>query len=774
MTPQEHQDTTADRPAPPAEQAAAQRRPPRRAWRWVAGIFALLLALLVAAVLFIIYADLNRYKPWIERKVSEATGRSFSIAGPLSAQWQWPQPLDTGWRHWIPGVTLHAQQLTLGNPVDFGTPEAPERAVAGLPVLPARKGLAPAEAKSEDTTQDKSRGKAEAKAETKAEAKAQAKADAKSEPAVALAASAAADQAARDPATMGSVARASASLRLWPLLARQLQIDTLVLEEPDIVLARRKDGSNNWKFERPEPSDRPWQFDVDRLQIKQGWLGYLDGKIDLAVRARLATIDDAPAGSPYGMGFVLTGRYGKAQVTGQGKGGPVLSLREREVDYPLQFSARAGNISATAEGILANPVALSGLDFDVTLKGFSMADLYPLTGLVLPNTPTFDTRGHLTGSLEPGKAVWKYEDFRGKVGRSDLQGNLTYTSGKPRAKLVGDMRSEQLRLADLIPVLGTSEAKAQTARATGGKILPDKTFDIGRWNAMDVDLKFDGKHVVSSDKLPIDALSTHAILKEGVLRLDPLRFGVAKGKFDTVVVLDSNQKPLKGEIKGTVQGLKLSALFPKVALMEKSLGQMDGAIALSAQGNSIAKLAATSTGEFKLFVRDGTLSRQLLDLAALNVGSVVVAKLFGDDKEVKLQCAVADFAVRQGVAQTRVAKLATPEANVEATGTIDLRNEQLDLLIKPESLEWKFFSLRTPLYVRGPFSQPKVGPQAGPLLLRAGAAAAAVAIAPIALALVPITVPGAEDDANCSQLLAQGRAAVQAGNKGANKKPQAR
>ena len=119
-------------------------------------------------------------------------------------------------------------------------------------------------------------------------------------------------------------------------------------------------------------------------------------------------------------------------------------------------------------------------------------------------------------------------------------------------------------------------------------------------NKADLDLKFDGKHIVSSDKLPIDALSTHATLKNGVLRLDPLRFGIAQGKFDTVVSLDSNKKPLQGEIRGTVAGLKLSALFPKVELMQKSLGQMDGALALSAQGNSVAKLLGTSTGEFKV------------------------------------------------------------------------------------------------------------------------------------------------------------------------------
>jgi len=744
-----NQNNTSDT-SPPSPPPATSKPRRHRVLRWVAGIIAVLLALLVAVILFIIYYDLNRAKPWIEQKVSEATGRSFSIDGPLSAEWHWPQPLDTGWRHWIPGVTLHAEQLELGNPAEFSTPEAPERAITGLPALPARKAL------KASAPQGEEKPVAGQSANT---------------PAVAARADGAStgDAPARDASTMASIAHASASLRLWPLLWRQLQIDTLVLDEPDIVFARYKDGKVNWQFERREPSAKPWQFDVGELRIRQGWLGYLDGTIDLAVRARLASIDNAPADSPYGLGFALTGRYGKANVTGEGRGGPVLSLREQEVNYPLQFSARAGSVAATAEGILANPIKLSGMDFDVTLKAASMADLYPLTGLVLPNTPAFETRGHLTGSLEPEKAVWKYEDFRGKVGRSDLQGSLTYTSAKPRARLEGNMRSEQLRLADLVPVLGTSEAKAERAKATGGKILPDETFDIGRWNAMDLDIKFDGKHIVSSDKLPIDALSTHAVLKNGVLRLDPLRFDVAKGKFNTVVVLDSNKKPLAGEIRGTVAGLKLSELFPKVELMEKSLGQMDGALALSAQGNSVAKLLGTSTGEFKLYVRNGTLSAQLLDLAALNVGSIVVAKLFGDDKEVQLQCAVADFAVNKGVAYARVAKLATPEANVEATGTIDLGQELFDLNIKPESLKWKFFSLRTPLYVRGPFSQPKVGPQVGPLALRAGAAVAAIAIAPVALALLPITVPAAEDDANCSALMAQGRAAVQAGPKGANK-----
>src|SRR5256885_964459 len=120
-----------------------------------------------------------------------------------------------------------------------------------------------------------------------------------------------------------------------------------------------------------------------------------------------------------------------------------------------------------------------------------MADLFPLTGLLLPRTPPFDTNGHLVGSLEPGRAVWDYEEFDGRVGQSDLRGTLHYASGKPRPKLSGDLASRKLRLADLGPVVGApSTKKGQKPRqATIVKTKPPKIFDSIKWNAMYMDVR---------------------------------------------------------------------------------------------------------------------------------------------------------------------------------------------------------------------------------------------------------------------------------------------
>jgi uncharacterized protein involved in outer membrane biogenesis len=473
---------------------------------------------------------------------------------------------------------------------------------------------------------------------------------------------------------------------------------------------------------------------------------------------------------PYGLRFELEGRYLKARIKGEGRAGQVISLRNKVVNYPLQIHASAGTVALSAEGILANPGALSGLDFQVRLKADSMADLYEVTGLVLPNTPPFETDGRLTGSLEPERAVWQYDNFDGKVGQSDLHGSLKYTSGKPRPRLAGTMTSNQLRLADLGPALGTSKPDntRRGREAPGrGKVLPDSKFAAERWNAMDMDITFRGRHIIRPQSLPLEDLSLRAVMQDAQLKLAPLTFGVAGGKIESQVAIDGRKPPLKAQIRGTVQGLQLSEMFPKVQLMKKSFGRMDGAIALESTGNSVAGLLGQGTGEMRLYVRDGTLSKQLLDLAALNVGSIVVGKLFGENREVHLRCAVADFTVVEGLATTRVVKMSTDDALVEATGTINLGTEELDLRIKPESLEWKFFSLRSPLYVKGTFGNPNVGVEAGPLLLRAGAAVVAAVVAPAALALVPITVPAADDDTHCKPLLDLGRQPVKPGAKGA-------
>ena len=56
------------------------------------------------------------------------------------------------------------------------------------------------------------------------------------------------------------------------------------------------------------------------------------------------------------------------------------------------------------------------------VEGPTLAQWYRIAGVGLPNTPPYSTRGHVV--LKDG--VWKYDDFSGKVGKSDLAGSVSY------------------------------------------------------------------------------------------------------------------------------------------------------------------------------------------------------------------------------------------------------------------------------------------------------------------------------------------------------------
>ena len=425
-------------------------KPQRRRWlRWLLVLLGAWLGLMMISIALIGLMDWNRIKPWINEKVSTATGREFSINGDLQVNWTWPQPIDTGWRHWVPGVVIQANDLRLSQPEGWSVEQAPDKGSAELPSLPAipkelNQGRLPEHAASPKSTPKKVD-------KTTANAAEDADDDQISD--------AAAQPPERSSATMAVAARATASLRLWPLLTRHVELDSLLLQGPDIVLARRKDGENNWTFKTPESAGPPWTFGIGQLNFSDGVLGWSDGVKQMAVRARFDSLRKPVSDTqPYGMRFGLTGYMAqgksRAQIQAQGLIGPVLDLQRDKLRFPLRVSAKAGNLQAIAEGVLDNPKKLDGLDFQVKLRGKSLADFFDLTGLLLPATPPFETSGHLIGSLQPGKATWGYEKFQGKVGESDLSGDLHYSSGQARPKLSGKLQSKQLRLADLGPLVG--------------------------------------------------------------------------------------------------------------------------------------------------------------------------------------------------------------------------------------------------------------------------------------------------------------------------------
>jgi uncharacterized protein involved in outer membrane biogenesis len=442
----------------------------------------------------------------------------------------------------------------------------------------------------------------------------------------------------------------------------------------------------------------------------------------------------------------------------------------------VQADVRIGDTHIALVGTVTDPAHLAALDLRLWLQGVSMAHLYPITSVTLPETPPYATEGRLVGQFKKEGNVFKYENFTGRVGGSDINGSLVYAGRQPRPLLSGELVSHLLQFSDLAPIIGadSNASKAKRGEETkqpSAKALPTEEFKTDRWKAIDTDVKFTGRRIIKDPDLPITDLYTHVVMKDGVLSLEPLKFGVAGGSLASNIHLDGSTTPLKGRVSTEARHLKLKQLFPNVKTMQSALGEVNGDAALSATGNSPAALAATSNGEVKALITDGTVSRLYMEAAGLNVANVVYEKLFGK-RDVKINCAAADFVATNGVLESRVFALDTDDAVINMDGHIDLKTEEMDLAIHPHTKGFRVFSLRSPLYVKGTFKDPHVGVSAGALAVRGAAAVGLGLINPFA-ALIPLIAPSNNKPLPCQQMLADMRSAPSAPAAGQQQKAKA-
>jgi uncharacterized protein involved in outer membrane biogenesis len=562
------------------------------------------------------------------------------------------------------------------------------------------------------------------------------------------------------PTEMASIRQLAFSLNPLALLDKKIAIPVLSFDSPVVSLLRGADGRNNWTF-RNDEKPSPWHLELQRVVFAKGSVHLIDALKYADVTADIDTLDTE---SGYGVAWQLRGKFNGEEVSGYGKAGAVLSLQHQIAPYPIMADLRIGQTVIAFDGTLTKPTDLAALDMRLKLSGVSMARLYALIGVLLPETPPFATEGHLIGTLSPQGGHWIYEKFSGKVGSSDIGGSLDYQSKQPRALLSGTVVSHMLQFSDLAPLIGADSNASKARRGAAvvqpaNKVLPVEPFKTERWTSIDADIKFSAEKIIRDKELPINKLTTNLHLQDGVLSLLPLNFDMAGGSLSSNIVLDGSGKVGKDAIKATMnmtgRHLKLKQLFPAMQPLQASVGEINGDASLSARGNSVASLLGASNGEIRTLINQGTVSKLLLEEMGLNIGSVILTSL-GGDRQVKLNCMATDFGVTNGLMQTRSFIIDTDDAILDVSGNINLAQEQLDLTIRPNSKGLRVLSLRAPLYVRGSFKQPTVTVDKGVLAMKAGGAIALAVFAPLA-ALAPLIKTGPGENSECARLLADAR-----------------
>lgn len=544
---------------------------------------------------------------------------------------------------------------------------------------------------------------------------------------------------------MVDVKNLALKLHIPSLLTGSVVLTEVRLDQANVSLEKSADGRKNWLLDRNQKNENS-SVKINSLAVNQGHINYLEPARKTRIQADLSTTPQIKNATP-GLVFEARGTYLGQALKASGRGGNLLSLRDQTLAYPLAIRGSIGPTSASAAGFVTNLATFSALDLNIELRGGSLAQLYPLTGVVLPDTPPYRTRGRL---LRDGK-LWRYEKFSGQIGKSDIAGTVSLDARQsPRPFLKGNLHSKSLNFADLGPLVGSKPPAAQSA-GPRKRILPTSPFRTERWNKMDADVTIKANSIIRNEALPINDLSTRLRLQNAKVTLDPLKFGVAGGTLAGFIKLDGSVSPIRASTDLKARKIQLAKLFPKIESAKTSIGLVNGDVELSGRGNNVASMLGSSNGRLALVLNEGEISRFMMEAVGLHILEMLQIKLTGD-RNIKIQCGVVDMGVDQGVMQSRVMMLDTDITRLTASGNINMRNETLDLTLTQKSKKFSLIALRPPIHVRGSFTQPKASVDKGTLATRGLGAVVLGAVNPL-LALIPLVETGKKPTSECDRLI---------------------
>ncbi len=501
---------------------------------------------------------------------------------------------------------------------------------------------------------------------------------------------------------MASIGKVSLQLALLPLLSRRIEIESLIVTKPDVRLETDARGNPNWVFTpAAKPAaptgqavsggkSEPMAFVIRTLRLDDGNFSYRNGKtgqLDVVgakqIQTSLAAID-APLhltatflvdGSDIG----LTADTGPlTRLTGQSSGGP----------WPLKLAVTAAGARIGVDGAIANPVTGGGLDIAVTADIPDLAalgrvlkqDLPPLKAVVFGAKVTDDPKGPAQGLALHGLKLVS--------SAGDVAGDLAVTFGPPSG-MTGALKSSKMDLDALLPPAATVAAKPAVKSgpappsAEGPKakwLIPDRPLPFGQMQMANANLQLNVGMLRfgGSDYKNIEA---HALMKDGVLTVDPASADLAEGHIALTLTADAGKTAPPVHLTLRAPAIALAPLLAELGEPAYATGNLEIVADLHGAGESPHAIAASLTGMLGLAVAGGSIDVQRIGGAGARVLQATNLQKAGSGAGA-LRCFALRLDFARGVGTAKTLAIGSSLVNVDGSGTVNLGDETLALLLK--------------------------------------------------------------------------------------------
>jgi AsmA family protein len=527
-------------------------------------------------------------------------------------------------------------------------------------------------------------------------------------------------------------------------------------DHPTYNLIQTADGRNNWTLPVPSlldtaPNASP-PVEVGDVVIDGGTIHFLSARVPAEMMMDLSTGRD---GDRRTLVIDARGTYANQPVTAHMVGGALLSLGDAAVPYSVDLALANGATRITLKGTVRNVLALSGANLDLTLDGPDMALLFPLTGIPIPKTPPYG----LVGKLDFADGLVKLSSIKGRVGSTDLSGDVAVDPRGVRPILNGALTSRQVDMEDLGGIIGSQPGRTTTPGQTAAQVqevkraeaslqwLPNAAINMPRMKSADIHITYAGAKIIGKNA-PFESISTKLDIVDGHVQLTSMRLGIAGGVMSGSADLTPVGDELDANVDVKFERVNVGALLESAGLGHGN-GPISGSAQLKGRGASVAGVVGHGDGALRVVMaRGGEINALLLDLSGVQLGRAVLSAVGLPDKE-HVRCMVADFTLRQGILASRTLVLNTTDHVITGGGRIDLAREVMELRVRSDTKHLSIGTLATPILIYGAFKDLHYRPDLE--LAARGGAAVGLGLLFLPAALLPTIQFGVGDDSPCAE-----------------------
>jgi len=326
---------------------------------------------------------------------------------------------------------------------------------------------------------------------------------------------------------MATLQKLELQLALIPLLSRRVQIEQLVLQQPDILLETNAQGQSNWNLSpasaaavmspTPPPQSSspasppasspassqssppaspagaaaaaPPSIALSSLKIEGGTLTIRDDATGRTTTVGLTHLAATAASPDAPMNLTVDATYNGAPFGLTADTGPLSALLGAVGSpWPIKLAITAASAKLGVDGTIAEPSAGRGLALAVTANIPDLAALTPFAGTPLPPLKNLSAQFKLADAV--GGNTIAVSDLTLTLPKGDLAGSASVQPGA-RSVVKANLSVKQIDLDALSRAM--SEARAMSPGAPGGSAKPARPAAPSG-------------HIIPDTKLPLDAL----------------------------------------------------------------------------------------------------------------------------------------------------------------------------------------------------------------------------------------------------------------------------